>query len=147
MIKIKKRDSSQQIDKELKAVIAEHLRDDIDITVRSLVRHMKRVKNASSITRNPERVLIVEAAKQKQKETRLMAAKIAKTSTATDKQKIVRLESALADALLREENLKIAFVALMKAAAIHGVNWVSFFESYKIDINSLPKPDNIKSIK
>lgn len=147
MIKIKKRDSSQEIDKELKTVIAEHLRDDIDITVRSLVRHMKLVKNASSITRNPERVLFVEAAKQKQKETRLIAAKIAKTSTATDKQKIVRLESDLADALIREESLKIAFVALMKAAAIHGVNWVSFFERYNIDMNALPRADNVKSIK
>ena len=142
-----RRQSSQAIDEELVQVISEHLKDDISITVRSLVRRMTLVNNASSITRCSERVAVVEAAKKKQEETRLIAAKIAKTSTVTDKQKIIGLELALSDALLREKNLKIAFSALMKAAAIHGVNWVSFFESWDININTLPKSDNVKPIK
>ena len=142
-----RRQSSQAIDEELTRVISEHLTDDVSITVRSLVRRMRLVNNASSITRCSERVALVEAAKKKQQETRLIAAKIAKTSTVSDKQKIIMLELALSDALKREESLKIAFTALMKAAAIHGVNWVSFFENYQIDINTLPKADNVKPIK
>ena len=142
-----RRQSSQAIDEELTQVISDHLRDDISITVRSLVRGMKLVNNASSITRCAERSALVEAAKKKQQETRFIAAKIVKTSTVTDKQKIIRLELALSDAIKREKNLKIAFTALMKAAAIQGVNWVSFFETYQIDINTLPKADNVKSMK
>ena len=146
-MKIDKRDSSIAIDKELATVIAEHLKDDTDITVRSLVRRMQLVKNASSITRNSDRMEMIEKAKRNQQDTRQIASKIAKNSSASDKKKIVRLEVELSEALLREKNLKVAFVALMKAAAIHGVNWVSFFENYQIDINLLPKADNIKSIK
>ncbi|RYY04032.1 MAG: hypothetical protein EOO53_03825 [Gammaproteobacteria bacterium] len=142
-----RRQSSQAIDEELTQVISEHLTDDISITVRSLVRRMRLVNNASSITRCSERVALEEAAKKKQQETRCIAAKIAKTSTVTDKQKIIGLELALSDALDREKNLKIAFSALMKAAAIHGVNWISFFEGYEIDVNTLPKTDNVKTIK
>lgn len=146
-MKIDKRDSSIAIDKELATVIAEHLKDDTDITVRSLVRRMQLVKNASSITRNSDRMEMIEKAKRNQQDTRQIASKIANNSSASDKKKIVRLEVELSEALLREKNLKVAFVALMKAAAIHGVNWVSFFENYQIDINLLPKADNIKSIK
>ena len=73
-----RRQSSQAIDEELTRVISEHLTDDVSITVRSLVRRMRLVNNASSITRCPERVALVEAAKKKQQETRLIAAKIAK---------------------------------------------------------------------
>jgi len=146
-MKIDKRDSSIAIDKELATVIAEHIKDDTDITVRSLVRRMHLVKNASSITRNSDRMEMIEIAKRNQQDTRLIASKIAKNSSSSDKQKIVRLEIELLEALQREKNLKVAFIALMKASAIHGVNWISFFESYQIDINKLPKADNVKSIK
>lgn len=146
-MKIDKRDSSIAIDKELATVIAEHLKDDTCITVRSLVRRMQLVKNASSITRNSDRMEMVEIARKNQQDTRLIASKIAKNSSTSDKQKIVRLEIELSEALQREKTLKTAFTALMKASAIHGVNWVLFFESYQINVNTLPKADNVKSIK
>lgn len=139
-----KKSRSELIYEELQAVIQEHLTGNQDISVRSFVRKMSLINNASSITRNSRRMDLIKQAQTKQSEIRSIAARSFKLNDESDKALIVKLKKELADAKRIEENLKISIGALIRAAAIHGVDWVSFFERYKLNVNDFPLPDNVR---
>lgn len=131
--------SPEATNQELISVLEECARDNVDISVRAVVRRMNSISQPSSITRNEYRRELVEKAKQKQEDTRLIAARIAKGSAKTDKERIVMLEQQLADALNREKQLHASLLAMIKAAAIQGVDWVSFYQKYSLEL-----PDGVE---
>lgn len=117
---------------ELKAVLNGMLDRDEDITARAVTRLHPTLKNASDVTRHPERKALLEEAQTKQSELRKWVGNVKKTGTAVSAEKLQTADERIRE-LEADEAARIAsHLAMIHAVAELGgtAKLLKFYEAY-----------------
>ena len=108
----------------LKKVLQQLLSNNVDVTVREIARQHPELKNASTFTRNEERMAIILAARQQQEHVRAIAAGFTSPSTpaaAKHVEGMSVLQTADVQALqLKLRRMVAAHAALIRAVQLAG---------------------------
>jgi hypothetical protein len=105
----------------LKKVLQQLLSNNVDVTVREIARQHPELKNASTFTRNEERMALILAARQQQEHVRAIAAGFTSPSTPAAAAKHVEGMSVLQTADVQALQLKLRRMVAAHAALIRAV--------------------------
>lgn len=105
---------------QLRAVLAELLSQDTDITVREVARRHPTLGNASAFTRNGQRTKIIEDARRKQEEARAVAVAPHKQKVATLAERLEGRDQEIAQLKSQVKVLVASHAACVRAVLLHG---------------------------
>jgi hypothetical protein len=105
---------------QLKAVLAELLSQDFDITVREIARRHPTLGNASAFTRNEQRMKIIGEARRRQQEARAVAVAPHKQKAATLAERLEGREQEIVQLKSQVEALVASHAACVRAVLLHG---------------------------
>lgn len=105
---------------QLRAVLAELLSQDTEITVREIARRHPTLGNASAFTRNEQRMKIIDKAKRRQEEARAVAVAPHKQKAATLAERLEGREQEIDQLKRQVEALVASHAACVRAVLLHG---------------------------
>jgi len=120
-------------DPEMEKILQAMLDEDEDVTARGVIRRHSALNAASSITRNKNRMEMIERFKARQDEFRGWRKRVAKVSRDTAAMGLADKDIRIAELESQVEILIASHVAMLRAVGELGgfAKWAKFFESYK----------------
>lgn len=126
-------------DPEFVLILEKMLQDNVDITARAVIRRHSVLKAASSITRNKDRILLLNEYQNKQNELRCWLKRLGKLSLDNTAKKLTEKDLRIAELEHQVEILTASHIALIRAVGEMGgfTKWAKFFQNYQSVVEEL----------